>query len=341
MGIFQIDTVVFHGENGSWLYIFSVLGISAVWALAATSLTSFFYNIFNRKISILIQKLGFKTLVSEAIIVIFSIIFAYNINYGLQEIENESIKMINNKKIIPSTGFKGLYAAWNYLLFYENIRIANADLTNSNTKIINQLKKNYEACLRLKPNLKIVNMQMPLSLSFRTQTSELMIFNTEAFKNYLKNPYIKKNSNFEFQMVSILTSHNNPERESILPLGIETLRKILKEPDATVDKKQVLKKIITLNSESIRKSLWQDRLIPIDEHFAELLFWFSEWKKSVTLQSYEPLMIKSKIEELLLLSAEKAEKNSQGNKYVLASIENIRRKIFLVNYALKSDSLKN
>lgn len=195
------------------------------------------------------------------------------------------------------------------------------------------IETSYLECARLKPAFNMASKNSVLLFStFNFCPPEAVNrLVADSFRNYLANTYVSRDADFEFAVASSLVSQSNPEREKYIAFASETLRKTAKIA-TPAEKSRISRKIVSLDADAFENSMWKQELMPVNRKFAELLVWYREWKRSVTMKNYEPLDDIPRLEECVLLAADDTEKASNQNPNILSSVEKIRRNIYLARY---------
>jgi hypothetical protein len=202
-----------------------------------------------------------------------------------------------------------------------------------NLAMLEIIETSYLECARLKPSFSMVSKNSVFLFStFNFCPPEAVNrLVADSFRNYLGNAYVTRDAEFEFAVVNSLVSQFNPEREKYIAFASETLRKTAKI--ATSDEKsRISHKIVSLDADAFENSMWKQELMPVNRKFAELLVWYREWRRSVSMRNYEALDDISKLEERVLIAADDTEKDSNQNSNIISSVEKIRRNIYLARY---------
>ncbi len=333
MDLYQIDTGLLHGTFGAWLYIFSIVGIGLVWALSAISLSSLAYN-FSRGLNPYpSDRIGAKVLAFKLLIICLSFFFAVHISSGIKSIETDKSQTMGGRPVIPKSGLKGLWADLNYILMLDCAKQAEQ---SRNPAMLEIIETSYLECARLKPAFNMASKNSVLLFStFNFCPPEAVNrLVADSFRNYLGNAYVPRDAEFEFAVASSLVSQSNPERDKYIAFASETLRKTAKIA-SPAEKSRILRKIVSLDADAFENSMWKQELMPVNRKFAELLVWYREWKRSVSMKNYEPLDDIPRLEERVLVAADDTEKDSNQNPNILSSVEKIRRNIYLARYISK------
>ncbi len=338
MDFYQTDTRLFHKTHGSWLYIFSLMGIGFVWTLSCTSISGILHNCSKGFKKYPNDHKGIRPLMSKVVIAGLSLFFGIYISSGLRSIERIESESVDSLTLIPKVGLKGIFADFHYMQLNE--LYAKNDLVK-HQNILENIEKHYSECVKFKPAFESINKNaFFLISSFPSATyEERNRLSQTILNNYMNNSFITKDRFFEYNAVYSFMNPANPERDKYMGYTINTLRIIAKNAPSEI-KSTISKKIVALNAERMGRSAWAQNLTPINKEYAELLVWYREWKHSISMKHYEPIDEIKKIEENIIKAADNAEKTSYGNVNILASVENIRRNIYLAKY-VKSNKYYN
>lgn len=335
LDFYQVNTFLLHGRYGSWLYIFSLFGLGLLWVAVLSTFSSLVYDtytILKRKNHLSRAKI--LILLTECFVIFVSAFFLFYISHGLKSIETEKTEKTSGFAIVPRTGFKGLWADFNFILFCELPNRQNLSYKNKD-----DIKKVYLRCFVNKPSFESLSKNAPFifaNINFVSQkeTNKLVF---ESINNYMRNPYLRREPLFEINASTLLTSPSNSEREKYLYSVSELLRQT--EQIASAEHKEIIaKQIVSLNTELIQAESWKNDMLPLNRDFAELLVWYREWKRALANNTAQVSHDVKTIEKNLIIAADKAENSSMGNQNIISSIKEIRKKVYMAKY-ISSDKL--
>ncbi|HPO90419.1 MAG TPA: hypothetical protein PLJ44_04855, partial [Victivallales bacterium] len=330
MDFYQVNTLLLHGVYGSFLYIFSVFGLGLLWILALGSFSILLYVIVKRYNRIPIFSMH---MLIQFFIFFTSAFLVFYISGTLRSIELEQKEKIADKVIIPRTGFRGLWADFNFLLLCS---IPNKEHNWGKYYSKDDIKKIYTECIINKPSFDSLSKNLPFILANINflPAKEINSLIYDSIHSYLKNPYLKREALFEFNASSLLISQSNPERKKYLLWVAELLRQT--QQIAPPENKDIIfKQIVSINTELIQNASWERDLIPLNKDFAELLAWYREWKIALAISSLQNNYDIDSIEKKLLRAADKTENTCKDNPNIISSVKEIKKKVYMAKYISK------